>query len=281
MSGAWERRRILVWGKTRPEVSKHYRETVCTGGVFADTRRLVRLYPIPLRFIDDERYFKKYQWITADIQRAVDKDNRPESYRIRADSIELGDTIDAGTHGDWRERAGYVLTPQTIFRSVEAIQAQQSIDHTSLGIIKPKSIIQVHVDGVPKSERQTMWQRYRELSDQLSLELDDQVREVKPLTPPEYRFQIRFRCDDPSCTLIHKFGILDWEVDALYFTLKKRHNELQAKTKVVEHLEKHLQAPDRDPRFFIGNISTHPKNFTIVGLWYPKKSPPSLFDDPE
>src|SRR5690349_10297784 len=62
MSGAWERRRILIWGKTRPELSRNYRETVCTGGVFEDSGRLVRLYPIPLRYLDDEKYFKKYQW---------------------------------------------------------------------------------------------------------------------------------------------------------------------------------------------------------------------------
>jgi hypothetical protein len=68
----WQRRKILVWGKTRPEVSRHYRETVCTGGIFEDTCRLVRLYPIPLRYLDDKRYFQKYQWITADVQRAVD-----------------------------------------------------------------------------------------------------------------------------------------------------------------------------------------------------------------
>jgi hypothetical protein len=34
----WETRRILIWGKTRPELSKKHRETVCTGGVFEDTK---------------------------------------------------------------------------------------------------------------------------------------------------------------------------------------------------------------------------------------------------
>src|SRR5262249_4696351 len=44
-----QRQRILIWGKTRPELSRTYRETVCTGGILADNRRLIRLYPIPLR----------------------------------------------------------------------------------------------------------------------------------------------------------------------------------------------------------------------------------------
>src|SRR5580704_6023249 len=104
MSDAWERRRILVWGKTRPEVSRNYRETVCTGGVFEDTGRLVRLYPIPLRYLDDQKYFKKYQWITADVQPAGPRDKRPESYRIRFDRIEVGETIDTGRNSEWSER---------------------------------------------------------------------------------------------------------------------------------------------------------------------------------
>ena len=55
MAEHWERRRILIWGKTRPELSAKYREIVCTGGVFEDTKCLVRLYPIPLRYLEDER----------------------------------------------------------------------------------------------------------------------------------------------------------------------------------------------------------------------------------
>ena len=58
METLWQRRRILIWGKTCPELSKKYREIVCTGGVFEDTKKLVRLYPIPLRYIDDEKILK-------------------------------------------------------------------------------------------------------------------------------------------------------------------------------------------------------------------------------
>ena len=78
----WERKKILIWGKTRPELSKTHKETVCTGGVFEDTKKFVRLYPIPLRYLDDERYFKKYQWIEADVRKAM-RDARTESYNIR------------------------------------------------------------------------------------------------------------------------------------------------------------------------------------------------------
>src|SRR5262245_45189686 len=94
-----ERRRILIWGKTRPELSRSHMETVCTGGVFEDTKGFVRLYPIPLRYLDDERAFKKYQWIVASVTKATD-DPRPESYKINCENIEVGETIPTDD-GDW------------------------------------------------------------------------------------------------------------------------------------------------------------------------------------
>jgi hypothetical protein len=106
MNSKWERRKILIWGKTRPELSTKYRETVCTGGVFADTKRLVRLYPIPLRYMDDEKIFKKYQWIKAYVTKST-SDPRPESYKIRADDIQVFDTIPTKS-GNWNARAEWV-----------------------------------------------------------------------------------------------------------------------------------------------------------------------------
>jgi hypothetical protein len=104
---AWERKRILIWGKTRPELSRRHRETVCTGGIFADTMQFVRLYPIPLRYLDDDKVFKKYQWIEADVRPAI-HDSRPESHNIRCDSIEIGETIPT-MKGNWSARAEWVM----------------------------------------------------------------------------------------------------------------------------------------------------------------------------
>jgi hypothetical protein len=39
---------ILIVVKTYPEISNKYTETVCTAGIIADTKRLVRLYPGPI-----------------------------------------------------------------------------------------------------------------------------------------------------------------------------------------------------------------------------------------
>jgi hypothetical protein len=76
--------------------------------------------------------------------------------------------------------------------------------------------------------------------------------------------------------------VLDWEVDALYFSQRQDRGPDMAARKVVERLET-CSSASKDCRFFLGNISNHPTNFTIVGLWYPKRAPsaaeePGLFD---
>lgn len=268
----WERRRILIWGKTRPELSKSYKEVVCTGGVFEDTRRLVRLYPIPLRYMDDEKIFKKYQWIEASVTRSA-QDPRPESYKIRPEGIEVLDQVRSRA-GDWGARAPWVLHSENIFQSVEALQQRQKEDHTSLGLIKPVSISDFMAERLGDREKAGILERWTECVRQTDLPFDpDSTREVEPLKAPDFRFKIRFRCDDELCRQEHVFSVLDWEVDALYFTLRKRGDTPdESARKVVDKLRDSC-APDKDLYFFLGNISTHPQVFTIVGLWRPKLMP--------
>lgn len=267
----WQRRRILIWGKTRPELSSTYKEIVCTGGIFADTKRLVRLYPIPLRFLDDERIFKKYQWIEATVARNL-SDPRPESYRIAAEEIETGETIPTG-RGNWDDRAEWVMQPENIFPSVEALQAQQQKDRTSLGLVKPAEVTGVKAVPVPQKERENFNSRYEETVRQMDLPLDPETgREVKPLRAPDYRFKIAFRCDDPECDG-HEFSVLDWEMDALYFRLRTEYSRSRQKSAegVIEKLRDQICTPDKDLYFYLGNFAHHPWIFSIVGLWWPKK----------
>ena len=86
---------ILIVVKTYPEISAKHTETVCTAGILADTKILVRLYPIRFRYLEGKQQFKKYQWIKADIDKAT-ADPRPESYNIDPNSIVLGDIIPVG-----------------------------------------------------------------------------------------------------------------------------------------------------------------------------------------
>lgn len=270
----WERKKILIWGKTRPELSTKYREIVCTGGVFEDDKRLVRLYPIPLRFIDDEKVFRKYQWIEAFVAQSPE-DPRPESYKIQYDDIKILDRIPTD-RGNWDDRAQWILRPQNIYRSVEELQHRQRVDKTSLGLVKPKEVVSVKYREYDEAEKERFWKNYEEVVRQMDLPFDEIAgHEIKPLTPPDFRFSVHFYCDDPNCQSGHVFHPLDWEVDALYFKLKRgRPPDQGAARKVVEKIRDQICAEDKDLYFYLGNISTHPQIFTIVGFWWPKIKEP-------
>jgi hypothetical protein len=154
-----EKRRILIWGKTSPELSSKYVETVCTAGVFEDGSP-VRLYPIPYRYLEDG--FKRYQWITASVSKS-DKDPRPESYKVDNESIVLGQVITT-TSDEWGTRREWIFKdPRWCFESVEALKAAQSKDKTSLGIIKPKTIHEVSIAERPHNEAKSFAEKLARL----------------------------------------------------------------------------------------------------------------------
>src|SRR5947209_14202160 len=98
MSGLrYEPKKILIWGKTYPELSIKHLETVCTGGVTEDGCP-IRLYPIPYRYLGGEEQFRQYQWITARVARNY-ADPRPESHRIDCETIDIGDAIAPDEYG--------------------------------------------------------------------------------------------------------------------------------------------------------------------------------------
>jgi hypothetical protein len=235
----------------------------------ADTRRLVRLYPIPLRYMDAESVFRKYQWIEADIYK--DTDPRPESYKIRPDTIQTFDQIPT-EQGNWDRRAEWVLAQGNVFRSVEDLQQAQQSAGTSLGLVRPVEILGYTSEPVPEAEQDHFRRRLDALRHEGDLFDLDPSTSVRPLSPPDFRFRIRFRCDDPNCTSPHEFGVLDWEVDALYARLRsKGRGKAEARQEVQDHLCKLLDPAKKDTHFFLGNMLSHQHNFTIVGLWYPKK----------
>jgi hypothetical protein len=84
---ATDHKRILILCKTYPSPSVRYVETSCVAGM-AEDGRLVRLFPVPFRLVEDDQQFKKWQWVRARVRRAQD-DARPESHRISVDTIEL------------------------------------------------------------------------------------------------------------------------------------------------------------------------------------------------
>ena len=56
------RTRILILCKTYPSPSGKHVETSCVAGM-EEGGQLIRLFPIPFRLIDDQKQFRKWQWV--------------------------------------------------------------------------------------------------------------------------------------------------------------------------------------------------------------------------
>ena len=251
--------KILIVVKTYPEISRKYTETVCTAGILADRKTFVRLYPIRFRYLEGAMQFKKYQWIQANITKAL-SDPRPESYNIAHDSIELGDMIQTGKI--WEERCSWLLNENTVYPSVEALRVAQENDGTSLGIVKPKIVSQVIIRQRNSKEVEDAIAKKDSVVDQLDL-----FEEKKDLYILPVRIMIEFSCNDSNCTG-HKMSILDWEFGQLYRKVIKSVDwQEKVKSKIIDE----IFAESRDTHIILGNMVSHPQSFSVLGFFWPPK----------
>lgn len=255
--------KVLIWGKTYPELSSKYRETVCTGGTLEDGR-FVRLYPIPLRYLSDDKVFSKYQWVNVQVIKAKD-DPRPESHKVHIDSIQPGERIPTD-HQGWRMRTAKVFKDSRyIFDSVEDLLKSNKHTGTSLGFVRPRSIDEVVIESRPPEEYAEFMRKLKaneERSKQASLFPGITVEDLKKLQYVSQRFKVHWHCFGPDCKG-HKMSILDWEA----YELARREGIQKAKLKI----EKVLNLADYDTGFFLGNFRQHPNTFAIGSIWYPKR----------
>lgn len=270
-----ERKRILIWGKTYPELSAKYFETVCSGGVFEETGQPVRIYPIPFRYLEGEGQFAKYQWISAEVEKST-ADSRPESYRIDCDSIQLQEVLPT-TADEWGKRADFTFRyAGWQFDSVEALWAEQAAKGTSIGVVIPKSIESVEVVTRPQNDQATFEQKFKNLQETLDARhrqmnlfsaetLPTQMKDLRYLT---HRIRVGWSCFGSKCTG-HEMQILDWEVAELHRKL--------GDAKAIEKVRDVLDLNKYATKFFLGNFFLHPTAFTIAGLWYPKRAEGRLF----
>ncbi|MCC6444985.1 MAG: hypothetical protein IT210_16205, partial [Armatimonadetes bacterium] len=203
-----EVKRVLIVVKTYPLPSEKYGELVCTAGMLQDGS-FIRLYPIDYRYRPFWQWFRKYQWIEVRAEKN-DKDPRKESYRPDVESIRLlGKPLDATKQ--LRERKEIVLKNPP--HSMEELWDLQSQDRTSLGLVKPKEVIDFTAE--PDSEEwKPKWQE-----DIAQLHLFGPER--KPLNKVPFKFRYKFRCFDERCKG-HSMMIEDWEVGQLYWKQLQR-----------------------------------------------------------
>ena len=194
------------------------------------------------------------------------RDKRIESYKVDQDSIRILRHL--GTQNKWAERKKIVLP--TLSPSFCTIFDEVSL-HKSLGIFKPIDIKFEIKKSVPKDEK-----KRRAAYDQYCL-FD---KKLKPVEQIPFSFYYTFKChNSPNCPK-HKLMIHDWELMQAYRRWRHRYTpQALLFDKIRERWFDDLCASARDTYFYVGNMWQRPKQFMVLGVFYPPKSPPSLFKD--
>lgn len=245
--------KILIWGKTYPELSRKYRETVCTGGC-TESGDPIRLYPVPLRYYPDHAKYSIYDWIEVPVEKSTN-DPRPESYKV-VGNVEILDNIPSNF--GWKHRQQVVFSNNSWqYDCLEYLKQEQQRSKTSLGVVKVRSVSRIWIKERSTDEMKTHEFLLKRIKNQTSLFEEQGLN----LEFQSFRIHIEWNCKAESCPG-HTAGILDWGL-----------GELGRKKGSDVAIQKMIELSDvtkYDLRFFMGNFKAHPHNFGIVGLWYPK-----------
>jgi len=218
---------------------------------------LVRLYPIPFRYLSSKKQFKKYQWINVDVKQSSSKDPRVESYQIsNIDSLEIVSGV-VSTNNYWRERKKYVLAQGT---STMCDLWHKERNQCSLGIIRPRKVERLIV-----SKGASDWNyRWEGMVRQKSM----YEPTGKPLEMMPYKFSYKFRCEEEGCRG-HTMMITDWELFSLFRKIREKSgNDDVAIEKVQEKFFHQICGPNRDTHFFVGTVKKH-GSWIVIGTFWP------------
>lgn len=257
--------KVLITVMTYPHPSGGYQELVCTAGI-TEAREWVRLYPVDYRYRPKHQQFTKYQWIEVVLDEAGHgHDNRKESRRPDLDSLRIvGERLD--TKNNWQARREIIdAMPH---HTVNELKAQFDADRVSLGIVRPKKILDLEIrDADPDWKPE--WQN---LFSQLKLFGPPQ----KPLKKLPYSFHYIFECEDSEKP--HTAMCEDWELGTLFL---KEADRLGSDEKAAESVRNkflgELCRDDKDTRFFMGTRFPY-NTWLVVGVfWPPRIDQQSLF----
>lgn len=249
--------KVMIWAKTYPELSRKYRETVCTAGCLEDGSP-IRIYPVPLRYLPGVSKYRLYDWIEVPLRRNP-QDSRPESFRI-ATGVEPRVVGHVRSKDGWRGRMEILSRKsEWHFDCATALHDAQQDLGTSLGMISVREVVKVEAVDRDSKEREGH-ERSLEARKQ-SIDMFAGKGRNLHLDFIPWRFRVHWRCEDPACDQPHTASVLDWGLNNLART--RGRDAALAKLRDICDLEKHSL------QLFLGNLNSRRRTFSIVGLWYP------------
>ncbi len=253
-----DRTKILVTVMTYPHPSRGHNELVCTAGI-TESGEWVRLYPIDYRYRPKNQRFQKYQWIEVTLDaKGAGNDDRKESRRPQLDTLRLvGEPL--STKQGWMERREII--DKLPHPTLNELKRQFSLDRTSLGIVRPKRILDLEIRNADPD-----WKpEWKSLFNQMTLFGPQQ----KPLRKIPYSFHYIFECDDDEKS--HTAMCEDWELGVLFLNeVARLGSEEAAAESVKAKFFNQICSPNRDTCFYMGTF--FPYNvWLVLGLFYPPK----------
>ena len=257
--------RILILCKTYPSPSSRYAETSCIAGI-EDTGQLIRLYPVPFRLIEEDAKFKKWQWITAQVEK-TSKDHRTESHRIGVDTI----TCDEGTvstRNEWALRRIW-LDKLPVFERFSDLENARLQEGTTLGLIRPVRVLGLDITATAPEWSDEEKRKLLQLQQQGNLFDNADPSSIALLRKLPFDFHYRYTClDSEGAEIEVRHKIVDWEVGALYWNVVHAHGS--AWEQPFRH-KMEVDLPSKDLMFLMGTIHRFPDQWLIVSLIYPPK----------
>jgi hypothetical protein len=259
-----ETKKALIVVRTYPIPAKSGVEVSCTAAI-TDDGKWLRLYPVPYRFLDYDKRFRKYQWIEVEVIKA--SDSRLESYNPNIHSIKILEEP-LPTANEWVARKRIVFPLRA--KSLCYLQRERAGNkHPTLGIFRPKEIKQLRITQATPTWTQG----------QLNMLHQGSLFENKPQIELEkipYYFTYVFSCDDDACKG-HSLHCTDWEMGQSWRSWIREYGEdweIKFRQRYeIEMIERY------DTHFYVGTTQQRPHVWIIIGLFYPPKpKATALFD---
>lgn len=253
----FETKKALIVVRTYPTPARRGVEVSCTAAI-TDRGEWLRLFPVPYRRLAQHQQFHKYQWIEVAVEKASDP--RPESHRLREDSIRIiSDVLPPDHHWQARKEVVFPLKADSLC----AIRKRRdAYGAPTLGIFKPTEIERLLIEPA----EQATW-----TADQIAaLRQGDLFDAERPeeLEKIPFDFSYQFRCDDPACSG-HRMKCTDWEMSQAW---RKWRTEYGADWEAAfRHRFEEEMIYKLDTHFYVGTLHQYPNAWIVVGLFYPPK----------
>jgi len=249
----WQKKRVTIVTKAYPEYSKRHGSVACTAGI-TDDGEWIRLYPIDMRHFIGQDKISKFDIIEVECAPDSDKLGRKESHKVRPDSIRIIDKSLTKPKIDWKRRNQIVLP--MISESTQKLQDSYEKDKTSLGLIRPREILDfIKTEDLQINEK-----------DGWSFTVNLDGTRIPNVSKIPHIFKYRFKCNDSE----HIMQCEDWELFESYRSWGARYKDTETLWAKLRDKYFTWMLNERDLHFVMGMYSQYPTWF-IVGIYYPPK----------